>query len=43
MPVQGLPDIWRLGRVRDTRFGTDVSSEPLCNAAKCKVYSFYHD
>ena len=30
-----LPNIWRLGRVRDTKFGTDVSSG-------CQSFSFYH-
>ena len=24
-PVWGLPNIWRLGRVRDTKIGSDVS------------------
>ena len=33
--------MWRLGRVRDTRFGTNVSNEMLLNAAKCQGYSFY--
>ena len=36
-----FPNIWRLGWVRDTKFGTSVSNEMLLNAAKCKVYSFY--
>ena len=30
-----LPNIWRLGPVRDTKFGTDVSSG-------CQSFSFYH-
>ena len=29
-----LPNIWRLGRVMDTKFGTNVSK--CCNAAKFK-------
>ena len=36
-----LPNIWRLGRVRDTKFGTYVFNEILLNAAKCQDYSFY--
>ena len=30
-----------LGRVRDTRFGTNVSNEMLLNTAKWQGYSFY--
>ena len=37
-----LPSIWRLGRVRNTKFGTNVSNKMLLNAATCKGYSFYH-
>ena len=36
-----FPNIWKLGWVRDTKFGTSVSNEMLLNAAKCKGYSFY--
>ena len=36
-----LLNIWRLGRVRDTKFGTDFSNEMLLNAAKCQGYSLY--
>ena len=36
-----LPNILRLGRVRDTKFGMKVSNEMLLNAAKCQGYSFY--
>ena len=36
-----LPSIWRLGRVTDTKFSTNVSNEMVLNAAKCKGYSFY--
>ena len=36
-----LPNIWRLGRVRDTKFGMNVSKKMLLNAAKCQGYSFY--
>ena len=31
-----LPNISRLGRDRDTKFGTDVSSKMFLNTAKCK-------
>ena len=36
-----LPNIWRLGRVRDTNIGTDISNKILLNAAKCQGYRFY--
>ena len=36
-----LPNIWRLGRVRNTKFGTDVPNKILLNAAKCPGYNFY--
>ena len=32
---------WRLGWVRDTKFGTNVSDRKLLNAAKFQDYSFY--
>ena len=40
-PVWVLPNIWRLGRVMDTKFGTNVSNRMLLNAAKFQGYSFY--
>ena len=40
-PVWILPNIWRLGQVRDTKFGTVVSNKNLFNAAECQDYSFY--
>ena len=40
-PVSVLPNIWRLGQVRGTKFGTNVSNKMLLNDAKCKGYSFY--
>ena len=40
-PVRVLPNIWTLGQVRDTKFGTNVSNKILLNAAKCQGYSFY--
>ena len=36
-----LPNIWRLGHITDTKFGTCVSNRILLNAAKCQGYSFY--
>ena len=38
-PGWGLPNIWRLGQVRDTKFGTNVSNKKLLNAPKCQGYS----
>ena len=32
-----LPNIWGLGQIRDTKFGTDISNEVLLNAGKCTV------
>ena len=40
-PVWVLLNIWRLGRVRDTKFGTDVPNEMLLNAAQCQVCGFH--
>ena len=40
-PVLVLPNIWRLGRVRNTKFGTNVFNKMLLNAAKCQDYNFY--
>ena len=40
-PVWDLPNIWRLGQVIDTKFGTIVSNRMLLNAAKFQGYSFY--
>ena len=31
-PAWVLPHIWRLGQVRDTKFGRDVSNKMLLNA-----------
>ena len=41
-PVWILPNIWRLGRVRNTKFGTNVFNKMLLNAAKYLGDSFYH-
>ena len=35
-------NIWRLGRVMDTKFDTNVSNRRLLNAAKFQGYNFYH-
>ena len=36
-----LRNIWKLGQIRDTKFGTNVFNEMLLNATKCQGYSFY--
>ena len=40
-PVWVLPNIWRLGRVRDTKFGMNIFNKKLLNTAKCQGYNFY--
>ena len=40
-PIWDLINIWKLGRVTDTKFRTNVSNEILLNAAKCQAYNFY--
>ena len=40
-PAWFLPNIWRLGQVRDSKFGVNVSNKILMNAAKCQGYSFH--
>ena len=40
-PVWILPNIQRLGQVRDTKFGMNISHKILLKAAKCPGYSFY--
>ena len=40
-PVWVLLNIGRLGGVRNTKFGVNVSNKMLMNAAKCQGYSFY--
>ena len=40
-PVWVLSNIWRLGRVRGTKFGANVSNRMLLNATKFQGYSFY--
>ena len=42
-PIWILANIWRLGQVRNNKFGTNVSNKILLNAAKCQgCSSFYH-
>ena len=40
-PVWVLPSILRLGQVRDTEFGQNVSNKMLLNAPKCQGYSAF--
>ena len=40
-PVWVLPNIWRLGQVMDTKWGTNVSTKMLLKAAKSQGYSSY--
>ena len=40
-PVWVLPNIYRLGRISDNKFGLDVCNKTLLNATKCKGHSFY--
>ena len=37
-PARVLPNTCRLGQVRDTKFGENVSNEILLNAAKCQGF-----
>ena len=40
-PLWVLLNIWRLGRVRDTKFGINVSNKMLLDTVKCQDYNFY--
>ena len=40
-PVGVSLNIWRLGRVRNTKFNMNVSNEMLLNATKCQGSSLY--
>ena len=40
-PVWVLANIWRVGRVMGTKFGTNVSNRMLMNATKFQCYNFY--
>ena len=39
-PIWVLPNIWRLGQVKNIKFGTNISNKMLLNAAKCQVTAF---
>ena len=41
-PIRVLPNIWRLGAVRDSQFDRNVSNKMLLNDAECQGYNFYH-
>ena len=41
-PVWALPNIWRLGRVKNTKFGAKATKKLLLNPAKFQGYSFYY-
>ena len=41
-PVWFLLNIWRLGRVRDTKLSMYVSNKILLNSTKCQGHSFYY-
>ena len=36
-----LPNIWRLGQIRDTKFGKNVTNGKLLNTAKFQIYITY--
>ena len=40
-PFCVLPNVYRLGQVMDTKFGTNVPNRMLLNVAKFQDYSFY--
>ena len=40
-PIWVLPNIRKLGHVRDNKFSTNVSNKKLQGAATCQGYSFY--
>ena len=39
-PVRVLPNIWRLGQAKNTKFGTNVSNKRLLNFKRLKTISF---
>ena len=41
IPIWGLHNIRRLGQVKDTKFGTNVSNKYLLDAAKYQRHSYY--
>ena len=42
IPVWVLPNIWRLGWVKKTKFGANIFNKILVNVVKCQGCSFYH-
>ena len=40
IPVWILPNIWRLGWVSDTKFGTNFSNKMLLNATNARITAF---
>ena len=38
-PVSVFPNIWRLGQVKDTKNGTNLSNKKLLNPTKCQGYT----
>ena len=40
-PVWVLPNIWKLGQVRNAKLDTKVYNKILLNAEKCQGYNFY--
>ena len=40
-PVWVFSNICKLGQVKNTKFGTNLSNKMSLNAAKCQSYSFY--
>ena len=40
-PIWIFPNIWRLARAKNTKFGTNVSNKMLLNAAKYQGYRSY--
>ena len=41
-PIWVLPNIWRLGPIKNTKFGTNIFNKMLLNVAKRQGYSFHH-
>ena len=41
-PVWTFPNLWRLMRVRDTKFSAIITDKVLRNSEKCQDCSFYH-
>ena len=41
-PVWLLSNTWRLGQIRDTKFGLNIFNKKLLNDTKCQVLNFHH-